>query len=161
MRNECNEVRSLVTSGYLLITFNQVVPVSGRYVAKEFWVKNGDLPVLHTVAEELDVREHMDDALFEAPPSATAIKLARGSLAALGHHYPPHANKSGIHGTVVIEETVTKSGEVRDVHFVSGPAELRDGALKDASALHLRPAKIEGQPVDMIVDISLLFPPLS
>ncbi len=151
-------VRAVVYAGAMLVTFNQVTLVNGHYAAKEFWIKNGDLPLLHVILEDLDGRGHMDDTLFEAPASATPAQLIRVSSAFPGSHYPPHADKTKVHGTVVIEGTLTKKGELRDPHVVSGLAALCPGAMVDAEKLHLPPIKIKDQAMDAVIDIYMLYP---
>lgn len=151
-------VRAAVYAGAMLVTFNQVTFVNGHYAAKEFWMKNGDLPLLHVILEELDVRGHMEDTLFEPPASATAVQLVRISSAFSGSHYPPHADKAKVHGTVVIEGTLTKAGDLRNLQVVSGLAALCPGAIKDAEELHLPPVKIKDQAIDVVIDLFMLYP---
>ena len=43
--------------------------------------------------------------------------------------YPPLAKAARISGTVVLEVTISKAGEVKELHVISGPAMLQQAAM--------------------------------
>ena len=67
--------------------------------------------------------------------------------------YPTRAN--GINGTVTVEITVSRLGDVTNARAVSGPAELRAAAVSAVRGWRFRPYLVSGMPV--VVSTTLQF----
>ena len=67
--------------------------------------------------------------------------------------YPTQAN--GINGTVTVEITVSRLGDVTNARAVSGPAELRAAAVSAVRGWRFRPYLVGGMPV--VVSTTLQF----
>ncbi|MGH9688519.1 MAG: TonB family protein [Candidatus Acidiferrales bacterium] len=71
--------------------------------------------------------------------------------------YPAIAQQANVTGTVVIETTINKDGNVSKMKVVSGPELLRGAAL---SALHqwkYEPSKLNGEPISVQMVVSIQF----
>jgi TonB family protein len=71
--------------------------------------------------------------------------------------YPLIAREARVSGTVVIQATITKTGEVENLHVVSGPTMLRQSALDAVKTWRYKPYMVEGEPVDVETTISVNF----
>ena len=64
--------------------------------------------------------------------------------------YPRTAERLGLEGHVVVEYTVSRTGEARDVVVVEASQELFEGAaLAAAREFRFVPRIVDGQPVDV------------
>jgi TonB family protein len=71
--------------------------------------------------------------------------------------YPPDAKKAGVSGTVVIHAVIAKDGSVQKAQYVSGPEPLRQSALDAVAQWHYTPTTLNGQPMDVETDISVVY----
>ncbi len=68
--------------------------------------------------------------------------------------YPKKALANGIQGTVIIEATLDKKGEVTDARVASGPQELRGAALESVLQWHFNP-EVQPSPAQIEIDFAL------
>jgi TonB family protein len=88
-------------------------------------------------------------------PSSTMIKNAISAPRPL---YPAdHAH--GTDGTVVLQITISKQGDVTSTRTVSGPVELRAAAVQAVRTWRFRPYLLSGNPVDVETTMELPFKP--
>ncbi|HTM89330.1 MAG TPA: TonB family protein [Terriglobales bacterium] len=71
--------------------------------------------------------------------------------------YPALAKQSGIEGAVVLEALVTKDGKVRGLRIASGNSLLAAAALRAVSQWRYRPSRLNGEPIEVPVKITLNF----
>jgi periplasmic protein TonB len=71
--------------------------------------------------------------------------------------YPLTARSTGIQGDVVIDTTIDKSGNVVRMHVVSGPAMLRPPALESLRRWKYEPSKLDGEPVEVQMQVTIKF----
>jgi protein TonB len=71
--------------------------------------------------------------------------------------YPPAARQSNVQGDVVINTTIDKTGSVTQMKVVSGPAMLRQAALDALRRWKYEPSKLDGQPVDVQMLVTIKF----
>jgi TonB family protein len=71
--------------------------------------------------------------------------------------YPRAARKARIQGRVWLTLSISKAGEVEDVHVVSGPAELQDAAVEAARRFRFQPVTCQGEPVSTLTRIPVDF----
>ena len=89
-------------------------------------------------------------------PDQTGVSVDPGGsiLHRVAVPYPPAARAQHIEGTVVAQLTLTKNGEVADVHVVSGPEELRAAVLWSVLQWHYATAGQSAQTVQVTVAFS-------
>ena len=68
--------------------------------------------------------------------------------------YPADRAK-GIDGTVVLQITISKQGDVTSTKTVSGPIELRSAAVQAVRMWSFRPYLLSGTPVDVQTTIEV------
>ena len=71
--------------------------------------------------------------------------------------YPPIAKAARIQGTVTLAATIGKNGTIQDLKVVSGPAMLQQAALDAVRRWRYRPTVLDGVPVDVDTQISVVF----
>lgn len=70
--------------------------------------------------------------------------------------YPRDVAK-GMDGTVVLQVTISKQGNVTSTRTVSGPVELRQAAVQAVRAWHFRPYLLDGNPAEVTTTVELPF----
>lgn len=73
--------------------------------------------------------------------------------------YPPITGKR-LDGTVVLHVIVRQNGAVNSAQYVSGPANLKDSAVKAVLQWRYEPTLVNGAPVEVDTTVSVVFPPL-
>ncbi len=71
--------------------------------------------------------------------------------------YPPIAQQAGVSGTVVIDTTIDKNGNVSKTRVISGPELLRSAALSALRQLKYEPSKLNGEPISVEMIVSIQF----
>jgi TonB family protein len=71
--------------------------------------------------------------------------------------YPALAKQSNTEGDVVIKATIDKNGRVAHMVVVSGPIALRQAAIEALGRWKYEPSKLNGQPVDVQMLITIKF----
>jgi TonB family protein len=71
--------------------------------------------------------------------------------------YPQMAREARVSGTVVIQATISKTGEIQNLHVVSGPTMLRQPALDAVKTWRYKPYLLDGEPVDVETTVSVNF----
>ena len=71
--------------------------------------------------------------------------------------YPDSARRLGISGKVVMKATITKTGAVASVQWVSGNELFRDTTIAAVKQWRYKPASLNGQPVESDLEIVLQF----
>ena len=71
--------------------------------------------------------------------------------------YPPIAKAARVSGTVVLQVTITKTGNVQDLHVVSGPPMLRQSAIDAVRTWRYKPYKLDNKPIDVETTINVVF----
>jgi len=94
-------------------------------------------------------------------PASGAIYVASSkmmgyALTAPRPIYPSDVAK-GMDGTVVLQVTISKQGNVTSTRTVSGPVELRQAAVQAVRAWHFRPYLLDGNPTEVTTTVELPF----
>jgi protein TonB len=86
-------------------------------------------------------------------PSATIINYA------LSEPQPiyPRDQPKGIVGTVVVQVTISRDGDVTDIRTLSGPVEMRPATVQAVQAWRFRPYLVNGTPVEVTTTMGFLF----
>jgi protein TonB len=92
-----------------------------------------------------------------APAPVSSGVMAGLLLRKITPDYPAIARASRIEGTVVLEATISKSGEIVNLRVLSGPAMLRQAALNAVAQWQYRPYTLNGQPVEVETTVNVVF----
>ena len=87
------------------------------------------------------------------PPSVALALLTEKRLPV----YPPIAKEARVSGTVDLQATISKAGDIEDLEFVSGPVMLRQAAIDAVRTWRFRPYKLNSQPIEVQTTISIVF----
>ncbi len=71
--------------------------------------------------------------------------------------YPKTAKEAGIQGTVVLQALIGKDGRIVNLHVVQGPPELQQAALDAVKQWVYRPYLLNGEPVEVMTQINVVF----
>jgi TonB family protein len=71
--------------------------------------------------------------------------------------YPQIAKSAHVSGTVVLKATISKTGIIKNLHVVSGPAMLTQSALDAVKTWRYKPYKLNGDPVEIETTVNVLF----
>lgn len=99
---------------------------------------------------------------FGVAPPPRKINISAGvAQGLLSSHsapvYPPVAKAAGVSGTVVLQATVSQTGNIEALHVVSGPALLQQAALDAVKSWTYRPYLLNGEPVEVGTTINVIF----
>ena len=144
-------VSTLAASGPSKITQQNPAQPAAE-IAPSFTVVSGNTPApLSNLARPV----------ASSTPSAAAIEqsqleplqlIKQGTLV-----YPAIAKARSITGTVVVQGTVGKDGKVFNLQFISGPPVFKDAAFDAVRQYQFKPAKLNGQPIEQVTQIRLVF----
>jgi len=100
-------------------------------------------------------------ALPKAAPAAVVGPVSRIQPARLVQRvepvYPEAARRLQMSGKVVVKATITKSGTVSGIQWVSGNNLFRDSAITALKQWRYKPASLNGEPVESDLEIVLQF----
>ena len=71
--------------------------------------------------------------------------------------YPGIARAARISGTVILQATITKDGDISDIHPLCGPKILQEACVKAVRKWKYRPYLLNGEPVDLQTTITSVF----
>jgi protein TonB len=71
--------------------------------------------------------------------------------------YPAIAKAARIQGTVVLQATIGKSGQIENLRVVSGPPMLQQAALEAVKTWRYKPYLLNGEPVDVETTVNVVF----
>lgn len=153
--------------GGLYIQFNDIVLADGHYLAKQISIENSNLPIVNLNVVALDFPAEMSDADVAAPASARVAPYRPDDPGMTGGHrsqgiFTPRAGSArSDHGTVMLEVTITSSGDVSDVQVVSGSTEFRDTAVRNVRTWKFTPYRMNGKPVEVRAGINMTYGEIS
>ncbi len=91
-----------------------------------------------------------------APPIGGQLKQPR-LIASPPASYPQAAQLHRVQGIVVIDALVDTNGKVESMSVVSGPAELREAAMRSVRNWKYQPAQLNGQPIAVHTRVNVNF----
>jgi protein TonB len=71
--------------------------------------------------------------------------------------YPAIAKASHIHGTVVLQATISESGSIENLRVIGGPPMLQQAALDAVRSWRYKPYLLNGEPVEVETTINVVF----
>ena len=137
------------------VTFNEIVPFQGHYLAKEIAVTQSGKPYLKIHVEDIGEITKANDSFFVPPPDGVGPLGGRIVLLSFTFMedylisssdpvYPTGAN-----GLVHVRFVVGKDGHVIEASALDGPEKLRKPILEAVRKYRFRPFLILDQPVEV------------
>jgi protein TonB len=71
--------------------------------------------------------------------------------------YPPIAKSAHVSGTVELHAIISKTGTIKDLHVVSGPAMLRQAAVDAVRNWRYKPFRVNSEPTEVETTINVIF----
>jgi len=71
--------------------------------------------------------------------------------------YPAKAKKARVSGIVILKATISKTGEISDLHVECGPEMLQEPSLKAVRNWTYSPYLLHGKPVEVQTTIKVTF----
>ena len=71
--------------------------------------------------------------------------------------YPPIAIAGRVQGTVVLQATIAKTGEIENLHAIAGPPLLQGAALDAVNQWQYKPYLLNGEPVEVETTVNVIF----
>jgi TonB family protein len=101
-------------------------------------------------------------ASLKVPSSATKIPIPADVMKGLlinkvDPKYPPIQKAARITGIVIVNATISKSGDISDVRVECGPQMLQEPALNAVRQWKYRPYILQGEPVEVETQITVTF----
>lgn len=119
-------------------------------VAPSFTVESGSAPNLSTLARP--VASSTPSAAIEQS-QLEPLQLIR----TVPPVYPPIAKARNMTGAVEVEVKVDKNGKPSNPKFINGPPIFKDAAFDAVMQYQFRPAKLNGQPIEQLTRVKLVF----
>jgi protein TonB len=95
---------------------------------------------------------------IKLPDPVVSKGIAEGRLIHSVHpKYPVDAIQRRIEGLVVLHATIAKDGALRDLKSIRGDRMLLQAAVDAVRQWRYEPYKLNGNPVDMPIDITINF----
>ena len=91
------------------------------------------------------------------PPKVSSGVMFGNLLEKIAPSYPVIARQAHIQGTVVLQATIGKAGEIENLRVVSGPPLLRQAALDAVRSWRYRPFLLNGSPVAVETTVDVVF----
>lgn len=91
-------------------------------------------------------------------PMAISTGISSGMLVSkITPNYPVIAKTAGVHGTVVLEAIISKSGTIENLRVVSGPVMLQAAALDAVKQWRYKPFLLNGQAIEVETTVNVEF----
>jgi protein TonB len=90
-------------------------------------------------------------------PIVSSGVMAGNLIAKTAPQYPVIARRARIQGTVVLQATIGKGGEIENLRVVSGPPMLQQAALDAVRSWRYRPFYLNGEPVAVETTVNVIF----
>ena len=71
--------------------------------------------------------------------------------------YPAIAKAARIQGTVVLQATISKTGEITNLRVISGPPLLQQSAMDAVRTWRYRPYLLNNEPVEVDTTVNVIF----
>ncbi|HLY92009.1 MAG TPA: TonB family protein [Candidatus Angelobacter sp.] len=118
-------------------------------VAPSFTVESGSAPNLSSLAHPVTAAPTAAIEQSQLEP----LQLLR----TVPPVYPPIAKARSITGAVEVEVKVDKNGKPSNPKFISGPPIFKDAAFEAVMKYQFKPAKLNGQPIEQLTRVKLVF----
>jgi TonB family protein len=148
------------------VIHNSIDRFEERYIAKDLEFIQQSKLIMTAHIDRIEPLAIIDEAVFLPPSDAIPIRLqytipggvmAGGLVKKVDPEYPVFAKNSRIQGTVVLQATISKTGRIENLLVISGPAQLHQAALDAVKQWVYKPYLFNGEPVEVITSINVIF----
>jgi TonB family protein len=148
------------------ILHNRILRFQGHFIAGDLKIVRSGKIALTAHVESIEPLAQVNEADFTPPADAVLMPhmvnisggIAVGMLLRkVAPEYPQVAKDSRTQGTVVLQAIISKEGLIRDLHVVSGSKMLQDAALDAVRQWEYRPYLLNGEPVEVMTTINVVF----
>jgi TonB family protein len=160
-------IRLAALAGGMRVLFNSIGRFQDRYIAQNISILHSSQPEFDIHVDALATLSSVSDADFTPPPNAVAAPshtvtvspevIAGNWIGGAAPVYPEEAKMQNIQGTVVLQATIGKDGIISDLSTVSGPPLLTSAATDAVKTWRFLPYLLNGEPVDVRTQISVVF----
>lgn len=110
-----------------------------------------------TVAEA-DLTPPADATAARPRKVSVSAGLMQGNLISQpAPQYPKDAREAHITGTVVLQATVDREGNIANLKVISGPSALQEAAVNVVQRWRYKPYLLNGAPVEVETQINVVF----
>jgi TonB family protein len=110
-------------------------------------------PTVHNVSNRPTTAPQQE---FAQPPVRVSAGVMAGQvLTRVNPIYPAEAKANHVEGPIILHAIISKTGEVRYLNVVSGPAELRTSAIDAIRQWTYRPYLLNGEPTEVETTITV------
>jgi protein TonB len=104
----------------------------------------------------------MGTATVVKPEPARKLSVSSGVMAGnlvvkTMPQYPAIPKAAGIHGTVVLQATISRTGSIENLRVISGPPMLQQAAIDAVRTWRYKPYLLNGEPVEVETTINVFF----
>jgi TonB family protein len=116
-------------------------------------------PDAHVVTRQVKTVATREDASLPVLSNmAISAGVAQGLLrTSVAPQYPLVAKAAHVSGTVVLQASIGKDGQIHDLKAVSGPPMLLQAALDAVQQWEYEPYRLNGEPVEVLTTINVVF----
>ncbi len=146
--------------------YNSIVSVGDSYVAQDLTYLEVGRPSVRIHLDSVNAVRRSDESLF-APPDgankiprrvpAAALKTALKVLFSPSPEYPSSMASDNLQGNVLIEGVIGTNGKIVASRILTGPPILKQTALGAARQWIFEPVLLQGEPVEVVLDIVINF----
>ncbi len=96
------------------------------------------------------------------PPSSKPVDIPQDVAVGLLVHkvdpeYPKEAKKARISGIVILKATISKTGDILNLHAECGPEILQEASIKAVRQWTYKPYLLRGEPIEVETTIRVVF----
>lgn len=152
-------------NGGLYIIFNKLVLAAGHDIAEQVAVQNLRLRIVNFTVTALEFPAKFDDAIFALlgavapapPPRINSGVIAGNKIGGENPEYPAIAKLQHVQGMVMLEGTISKTGDIADLQIISGPKILQQAAFDAVKTWKYKPYLLNGKPVEVRTGINVIY----
>lgn len=154
--------------GSLVMAFDRIAKVQGRYLARQISIYEGKRKILTASVDDV-TGIAPDDPALTLPPDVSSssasekVQLVSGVTVGMvlkkqAPVYPQDAKDARISGKVVLQATIGRDGGVHELHVVDAPwPSLVASALWSVSQWRYKPYILNGEPVEVETQINVIY----
>jgi TonB family protein len=163
---EIPAIRMRASQANELVTFNDIIRLQGRYVARQIRITSDKRPLLNIDVPVIEPPAHIPEAELTPPAGAVhpdqPISLPNKAIEAMRlpfspPPYPMMAAAQRLNGTVLVEVVIDKKGFVSKAAVISGPQLFQQSALDEVKSWRFRPYLVKGEPADVTAQMLVNF----